>query len=200
MISERLERQIRFIVEVDALKDVFRQTQNIRSRRMENDAEHSWHLCLAAIVLAEYAGQPQLDLLKVLRMVILHDVVEIDAGDTPAYSDAAQIATQHDREQRAADRLFGLLPEDQARSFRAIWDEFEEKRTAEARFAHAVDRFQPLLLNWKTEGHSWRKFDVGKDRVFKRMAPLSDGAPGLVEAMQAIIEECIAKGYLRRAG
>ncbi|HEY3755613.1 MAG TPA: HD domain-containing protein [Opitutaceae bacterium] len=198
MISARLEQQIRFIIEVDALKDIFRQTQNIRSRRDENDAEHSWHLCLTAVVLAEHASDPRLDLLKVLRMVIIHDIVEIDAGDTPAYSDPTQIATQHEREERAADRIFGLLPADQAREFRGIWDEFEERRTTEAKFAHAVDRFQPLLLNWKTDGASWKKFDVEKARVLKRMAPLTDGAPGLVEAMEAIVEDSIAKGFLRR--
>lgn len=197
MISERLERQIRFIIEVDALKDIFRQTQNIQSRRDENDAEHSWHLCLTALVLAEHAGGDKLDLLKVLRMVILHDIVEIDAGDTPAYSDPALLATQHDREQRAADRIFGLLPADQAAEFRAAWDEFEERRSAEAKFAHAVDRFQPLLLNWKTDGASWKKFDVKIAQVQKRMAPLADGAPGLVEAMHDIIEDSIAQGYLR---
>src|SRR5471032_2607798 len=134
MSSERIAQQIRFIIEVDKLKEIFRQTVCIQSRRPENDAEHSWHLCLAVIVLAEHANEPGLDVLRVLKMVILHDLVEIDAGDTFAY-DTAAMAGQHDREAKAADRIFGLLPPDQARDFRALWDEFEEKKTPEARFA-----------------------------------------------------------------
>src|ERR1700691_3970425 len=138
MTHERLEQQVRFILEVDKLKEIFRQTVCTRSRRPENDAEHSWHLCLAVIVLAEHANDPKLDVLRVLKMVILHDLVEIDAGDTFAY-DTAAMAGQHDREARAADRIFGMLPADQAREFRSLWDEFEERRTPEARFAAAAD-------------------------------------------------------------
>ncbi|HYP18005.1 MAG TPA: HD domain-containing protein [Opitutus sp.] len=149
--ATRLRRQIEFIVECDKLKEIFRQTINTQSRRAENDAEHSWHLCLCVIVLAEHANQPDLDVLRVLKMVIVHDLVEIDAGDTFAY-DAAAMAGQHEREALAAARIFGLLPSDQAREFRALWDEFEAKKTPEARFATAVDRFQPMLLNCRTQG------------------------------------------------
>lgn len=197
MTSARLEQQIRFILEVDALKEIFRQTINVRSRRPENDAEHSWHLCLTAIVLAEYANEPGLDVLRVLKMVIIHDLVEIDAGDTYAYGDPALVASQHAREMAAADRIFGLLPEDQARAFRALWDEFEERASPEARFAHAVDRFQPLLLNWKTEGETWRKHGVTQDRVLARMAAVADGAKPLWEAAVALSEDAVAKGQLR---
>ena len=151
MAHERIEQQIRFILEVDKLKEIFRQTVCTQSRRAENDAEHSWHLCLAVIVLAEHANEPRLDVLEVLKMVIIHDLVEIDAGDTFAY-DTARMAGQHDREAIAADRIFGLLPADQAGDFRALWDEFEERRTPEAKFAAAIDRFQPVLLNCSTEG------------------------------------------------
>jgi putative hydrolase of HD superfamily len=139
----RLAQQIEFIAECDRLKEVFRQTLNTHSRRAENDAEHSWHLCLCVIVLAEHANSPTLDLLRVLKMLIVHDLVEIDAGDTFAY-DTAAMATQHAREVVAAERIFGLLPPDQAREFRALWDEFEAKETPEAKFATAVDRFQPM--------------------------------------------------------
>src|ERR1017187_10566746 len=128
MTQERLESQVRFILEVDKLKEVFRQTRCTQSRRAENDAEHSWHLCLAVIVLAEHANEAGLDVLRVLKMLTLHDLVEIDVGDTFAY-DTARMADQHAREARAADRIFGLLPADQAREFRALWDEFEDKRT-----------------------------------------------------------------------
>src|SRR5438105_5030783 len=124
MVPERLHQQIEFIVEVDKLKDIFRQTVTTVARRPENDAEHSWHLCLAAIVLAEHANQPGLNVLRVLKMLIIHDLVEIDAGDTFAY-DTARMADQHAREAKAADRIFGLLPADQATEFRGLWDEFE---------------------------------------------------------------------------
>ena len=146
---ERLAQQIRFIVEVDRLKEIFRQTVLINSRRPENDAEHSWHLCLIVLTLAEHANAPQLDVLRVLKMLILHDLVEIDAGDTFAY-DTKGMADQHAREAVAADRIFGLLPADQGRGFRALWDEFEARQTPEAKFAAAVDRFQPMLLNCHT--------------------------------------------------
>ncbi|HZZ57138.1 MAG TPA: HD domain-containing protein [Opitutaceae bacterium] len=196
MTSARLEQQFRFILEVDALKEIFRQTINVRSRRPENDAEHSWHLCLTAIVLAEYANAPGLDLLTVLKMVIIHDLVEIDAGDTYAYGDPAQMATQHAREAAAADRIFGLLPADQARDFRALWDQFEERATPEARFAHAVDRLQPMLLNWKSEGVTWRSHGVTLDRVLARMAAVADGAKPLWEAAEALAHDAVAKGHL----
>src|SRR5437879_2714104 len=124
-LVSRLSQQIAFLVECDKLKEIFRQTVNTQSRRAENDAEHSWHLCLCVIVLAEHANTPRLDVLRVLKMLILHDLVEIDAGDTFAY-DTARMVDQHAREAVAADRIFGLLPADQAKEFRALWDEFEE--------------------------------------------------------------------------
>ncbi|HEX3730031.1 MAG TPA: HD domain-containing protein, partial [Opitutaceae bacterium] len=176
MKSARLEQQIRFIVEADKLKEVFRQTLVTQSRRAENDAEHSWHLCLLVIVLAEHAQVPGLDLARVLKMVILHDLVEIDAGDTYAYDQAA-MAHQHEREAVAAERIFGLLPPDQGREFRALWDEFEARRTPEAKFAAAVDRFQPMLLGVETAGESWRRHGVTQDRVLARNAHIAEGCP-----------------------
>ena len=195
MTSARLEQQVRFILEVDQLKEIFRQTINLRSRRPENDAEHSWALCLCTIILAEYANDPHLDVLRVLKMVIIHDLVEIDAGDTYAY-DAAQVASQHERELAAADRIFGLLPPDQTEEFRALWDEFEARTSAEARFAHAVDRFQPMLLNWKTEGVTWQSHGVTHDRVLKRMAAVADGAKTLWEKAVELADDAVAKGQL----
>jgi putative hydrolase of HD superfamily len=195
MTPERLERQVAFILEVDKLKEVFRQTVCTQSRRPENDAEHSWHLCLATIVLAEHANEPGLDVLRVLKMVILHDLVEIDAGDTFAYDAAAQ-AGQHDREAVAADRIFGLLPPDQAAEFRALWDEFEEKRTPEARFAAAVDRFQPCLLNTQTGGSAWRRHKVTEDRVVARNAPIAEGSGALWEHTRSLIRRAAERGEL----
>jgi putative hydrolases of HD superfamily len=194
-MSERLEKQIRFIVEADKLKEILRQTQCLNSRRPENDAEHSWHLCLAVIVLAEHANSPDLDLLKVLKMLVIHDLVEIDAGDTFAY-DTARMADQHAREARAADRIFGLLPEDQAAGFRAIWDEFEEKSTPEARFALALDRFQPMLLNCLTEGSAWRRHGVNRERVLARNAAVADGSRAVWEYASAMIQRAVDAGHL----
>jgi putative hydrolase of HD superfamily len=174
---------------------VFRQTVCTQSRRAENDAEHSWHLCLAVIVLAEHANEPRLDVLRVLKMVILHDLVEIDAGDTFAY-DTARMAGQHDREAIAADRIFGLLPADQASEFRKLWDEFEERRTPEARFAAAVDRFQPVLLNCSTEGAAWRRHRVTADRVVARNAHIAEGSAAVWEQAERLIRQAVQAKHL----
>jgi putative hydrolase of HD superfamily len=198
MISSRLEQQIQFIVEVDKLKDIFRQTVTTQSRRAENDAEHSWHLCLCVIVLAEHANTPNLDVLRVLKMLILHDLVEIDAGDTFAY-DTARMVDQHAREARAADRIFGLLPDDQAKEFRALWDEFEEKTTPEAKFAVAVDRFQPMLLNCHSEGAAWKRHGITHDRVVARNRHIADGCSNVWEYAARMIQEAVGAGHLAPA-
>jgi len=195
MTSARFESQIRFIVEADKLKEIFRQTLCTRSQRPENDAEHSWHLCLLAIVLAEHANVPGMDLGRVLRMLILHDLVEIDAGDTYAY-DPARMADQHAREVLAADRIFGILPPDQALEFRAIWDEFEELRSPEARFAAAVDRFQPMLLGCENGGISWRRHGVTQDRVLARNAHIADGCAPLWDYAVRMIQRAVDAGHL----
>lgn len=194
----RLARQIEFIVEVDKLKEIFRQTINTQSRRAENDAEHSWHLCLCVIVLAEHANAPQLDVLRVLKMVIIHDLVEIDAGDTFAY-DTARMAGQHQREALAADRIFGLLPADQAADFRTLWDEFEAKETPEAKFAAAVDRFQPMLLNCRTEGAAWKRHGVTHDRVVARNQHIAEGSAELWCYAEKMIQAVVDAGHLAPA-
>jgi putative hydrolases of HD superfamily len=195
MTHERLESQVRFILEVDKLKEVFRQTVCTQSRRPENDAEHSWHLCLAVIVLAEHANKAGLDVLRVLKMLIIHDLVEIDAGDTFAY-DTAAMAHQHEREARAADRIFSLLPADQAREFRGLWDEFEERTTAESQFAAAIDRFQPMLLNCSTEGAAWKRHHVTADRVLARNSPIAAGSSDLWEKAAEMIRQAVGSGHL----
>lgn len=194
----RLARQIEFIAECDRLKEIFRQTINLTSRRAENDAEHSWHLCLCVIVLAEHANTPGLDLLRVLKMLIVHDLVEIDAGDTFAY-DVAAMANQHEREAAAAERIFGLLPPDQARDFRALWDEFEAKATPEARFATAVDRFQPMLLNCRTEGAAWKRHGVTHDRVVARNRHIAEGCAELWRYAEQMLADVVAAGHLAQA-
>jgi putative hydrolases of HD superfamily len=198
MTHERLESQVRFILEVDKLKEVFRQTLCTQSRRPENDAEHSWHLCLAVLVLAEHANEPRLDVLRVLKMVIIHDLVEIDAGDTFAY-DTARMEGQHDREAIAADRIFGMLPADQCAEFRALWDEFEERKTPESKFAAAIDRFQPVLLNCSTEGAAWKRHGVTADRVQARNAHIAEGAAPVWEKAAAMIQQAVDAGHIRPA-
>jgi putative hydrolase of HD superfamily len=191
----RLAQQIEFIAECDRLKEVFRQTLNTHSRRAENDAEHSWHLCLCVIVLVEHANVPTLDVLRVLKMLIVHDLVEIDAGDTFAY-DTAAMADQHAREAVAAERIFGLLPPDQAREFRALWDEFEAKETAEAKFATAVDRFQPMLLNCRSQGAAWQRHGVTHDRVVARNRHIADGCDPLWRYAEKMLQEIVDAGHL----
>ncbi|MFO1447738.1 MAG: HD domain-containing protein [Opitutaceae bacterium] len=198
MSADRLAQQIQFIVEVDKLKDILRQTVLIHSGRPENDAEHSWHLCLLVIVLAEHANVQNLNILRVLKMLILHDLVEIDAGDTFAY-DTARMADQHEREARAADRIFGLLPSDQAAEFRGLWDEFEAKTTPEARFATAVDRFQPMLLNVRTQGAAWKRHGVTHDRVVARNRHIAEGSVALWDYAAAMIAQSVRDGHLAPA-
>ncbi len=193
--NDALGRQIAFLVEVDKLKEVFRQSRLTQSRRHENDAEHSWHLALAVILLAEHANEPNLDILRVLRMVILHDLVEIDAGDTFAY-DEAGMADQHEREARAADRIFGMLPPDQGAEFRAAWDEFEAQATVEAKFALACDRFQPMLLNLMTDGASWREHGITHDRVVARNNCVAHGSSALWDRMTDMLDQAVAAGIV----
>ena len=193
--AERLRRQIGFIAEVDKLKEVFRQTIVTQSRRPENSAEHSWHFALMIIVLAEHANHPGLDVLRVLKMVLIHDLVEIDAGDTFAY-DTKNMADQHEREAKAATRIFGLLPPDQTAEFRALWDEFEERATPEAKFAAACDRFHPMLLNCLTDGHAWQKHGITHDRVLARNAHVADGSTALWAYAVEMIQQAVNDGHL----
>jgi len=196
--AERLRRQVAFIVETDKLKEIFRQTILTQSRRAENSAEHSWHFALMILVLAEHSNHQPLDVLRILKMVLIHDLVEIDAGDTFAY-DTKNMAGQHEREARAADRIFGLLPPDQTAEFRALWDEFEEKKTPEAKFANACDRFHPMLLNCLTDGHAWRKNGVTQDRVLARNAHVAEGSKTVWEYAVRMINDAVADGHLAPA-
>jgi putative hydrolases of HD superfamily len=191
----RLESQLAFLVEIDKLKNVIRRSLLTDGSRRENSAEHSWHLAVFAIVLQEYAPA-QLDITRVLKMLLIHDVVEVDAGDTFAY-DIGSLATQHEREQRAADRLFGLLPADQERELRALWEEFEQQSTAESRFANALDRLQPLLQNFHSGGQSWREHSVTAEQVFERMRPIERGAPELWPLVLEIIHNASQRGLLK---
>ncbi len=192
--KERLEQQIRFITEVDKVKNIFRQTYLADGKRKENDAEHSWHLALSAVLLREHMRE-EVDLEKVMIMVLIHDLVEIDAGDTYAY-DEAGAATKREREVKAAERIFGLLPEDQGSYFRALWDEFEEYETADAKYAHLLDNFQPLLLNDASEGKSWAEHGVRKSQVCKRNARIRETSEPVWEKMLEIMDKHVEKGNL----
>jgi putative hydrolase of HD superfamily len=191
----RLSQQLAFILEIDKLKSILRQTPITGpERRQENDAEHSWHIAVIAALLAEYAPTA-IDVARVIRMLLIHDIVEIDAGDTFAY-DAAGYSDKAERESRAADRIFGLLPADQAAELRALWDEFEAAATPESRYANALDRLQPLLLNSRTGGGSWSNHHVTRAQVLTRMEPIRHGAPELWPVVQAIVDDASARGWL----
>jgi putative hydrolase of HD superfamily len=194
-MPSRLSQQIEFILEVDKLKQILRQSRKITDRQRENDAEHSWHLSLMVLVLAEHANEPDLDILKVLGMVIVHDLVEIDAGDTFVYDEAAMVG-KLDRERAAADRIFGLLPEDQANHFRALWDEFEERESPEARFAATLDRLQPVLLNIHTDGHAWKHHGIRHDQVLDRNRRMAEGSEAIWAFAKAEIQKAVDSGDL----
>lgn len=197
MAKERPLKQIRFIVEIDQLKQILRQNIKIGTLRNENDAEHSWHLAVMAILLSEYAAAEEVDVLRVVKMVLIHDLVEIDAGDTFCYDEKAY-EDKAWREQRAAERLFNILPPNQAHEIWELWREFEELKTPEARFAACLDRVQPLLLNYHTNGHTWKKPRVTSEKVLQRNELLRENAPLLWEYAKEVIEDSIKKGYLQR--
>jgi len=197
MILDRLQSQLAFIREVDRLKCIFRQTILMDKSRRENDAEHSWHLALMAVLLAEHAREP-IDVARVVRMVLIHDLVEIDAGDTFCY-DEEGAKDKAEREERAAERIFGMLPEDQAAEFRALWDEFEAMDTPESRFAASLDRLQPLMLNAYTHGAGWRRHGIHADQVIERNAHIRDGSQALYEESIRLIENAVAQGDLKPA-
>lgn len=188
------EKQMAFIMELDKIKKITRQTYLTDGSRKENDAEHSWHLALMAVLLKEYANE-EVDLAKVIPMVLLHDLVEIDAGDTYAY-DQAGLATQRARETKAADRIFGMLPEDQGTKFRNLWEEFEAYETAEAKFAHVLDNCQPLLLNDASGGKSWKEHTVHKSQIYKRNEHTAEGSREIWEYMQQLIDKHIQLGHV----
>jgi len=195
----RLDRQMQFLVEIDKLKQVVRQTLLIGGERQENSAEHSWHIAVLAPLLAEYAPDPAIDVARVMQMALIHDIVEIDAGDTYCYDPRAGL-DKAERETAAAARLFGLLPEDQGRGLQGLWEEFEARQTPEARFAAALDRIQPLVHNFMTEGRQWRRHGVHSDQVRERMRPVREGAPRLWRFAESLIDQSVVRGYLAPGG
>ena len=194
-MDERLQKQLDFILEIDKEKNIFRQTHLSGHGRNENDAEHAWHMAIMAYLLQEYSNE-RIVVARVMLMCLIHDVVEIDAGDTYAY-DADGLKTQKAREEAAKERLYSMLPEDQKADLTAIFDEFEERKTPEAKFARALDNLQPLLLNNSNDGGDWRNHDVTAEKVYERQSRTREGSEKLFEVTDKILKENIAKGNLK---
>jgi putative hydrolase of HD superfamily len=193
--SGRFAKQINFILEADKLKQTLRRTVLTDKSRRENSAEHSWHIALSVLVLSEYAEEREIDIFRVVKMLLIHDLVEIDAGDTYCY-DNQGTEDQARREALAADRIFNLLPEDQASSFRRLWDEFESGDTAESKLANALDRLQPFLFNYVTQGQSWQEHEVKSHQAVSRMQPVEDGSTFLWGYVKALLDDAVKREYL----
>lgn len=190
----RLEKQLQFILEIDKVKKIIRQTPLSDASRKENDAEHSWHIALMAYLLQEYVEEP-VEVSKVMLMVLIHDLVEIDAGDTYAY-DEEGAKTKDERERKAADHIFGMLPENQGMYLKALWEEFEAYETAEAKYAHLLDNFQPLLLNDAAGGISWTEHQVKKSQIYKRNEKVEETSATIWKCMQDKIDKHIQAGHV----
>ncbi len=195
MINDRLKKQLDFFLELDKMKNLYRQTYVLHENRKENDAEHSWHIAITAFLLSEYANK-DIDINKVVKMLLIHDVVEIDAGDTYCY-DADGNSTKAEREEKAAQRIFGLLPEDQKDEYYSLWHEFEDSKTNEARFAAVIDRIQPLLLNYTKEGISWREHGIAKKQVLARNADYFNESDELAELIKKALDNAEKNGWLK---
>lgn len=191
---DRLEKQIEFIVEIDKLKAIIRRSYLVGCDRLENSAEHCWHVSVLAMILAEHSDL-EIDLMKVVKMLLVHDIVEIDAGDT-YYFDEKGNADKIDREKKAAERLFGLLPKDQAREFKEAWEEYETRETNEAKFAYALDRFIPILHSYHTNGKSWKKNKIKLEQVMQLNDPIREGSRKLSEYATMLFKKAAEKGYL----
>ena len=193
----RLDKQFAFIIEIDKMKNELPKNIIIDKSRRENDAEHSWHIAVMAMLLSEYVDLPNVDLLKVIKMLLVHDIVEIYAGDTFFYDEKAN-QDKAEREQAAADRIFAMLPADQGTELRALWEEYEELKTSEALFAGAMDRLQPFLLHYYTQGQVWREEHVTSEKIYRRIAPLDKSMPCLWQVIDGMIQDAIRKGYIEK--
>ena len=194
-MDKRLKKQLDFALEIDKEKNIFRQTHLSGHGRNENDAEHAWHMAIMAYLLREYSNEP-VDITRVMLMCLIHDVVEIDAGDTYAY-DAEGLKTQKAREEAAKERIYSLLPEDQKKELAAVFDEFEESKTPESKFAHAMDNLQPLMLNNSNDGGDWREHGVSAKQVYGRQDRTKEGSEKLYEITEQIIKKHVEKGNLK---
>lgn len=193
--SERLRQQIHFLREIDNLKQVLRQTVLIKDNRQENDAEHSWHLAMLSMILSEYSNDSSIDLLRTLKMVLIHDLVEIDAGDTFCYDEQGREG-KVEREREAAHRIFSILPNEMTQEYIDLWEEFESMETSEAQFAASMDRLQPIMLNFYSEGYAWKKHGIKKSQVIERNHHIAKGSKILWEFAENLIDEAVSRGYL----
>ena len=189
---EKLRKQMDFIIEIDKMKNIYRQTLVLNEDRAENDAEHSWHLAMMVMLLSEYANEP-IDVLHTIKMVLIHDIVEVDAGDTYCY-DKEGYKDKAEREEKAAQRLFGMLPEEQRNELYRLWGEFEEFKTPESKFANAVDRCQPMTLNYKKGGISWKKHGIKSSQVYERNKNIGQGSELIWQYMQEVLKDAEDKG------
>lgn len=196
-MENMMKQQIEFLVEIDKLKTINRKTKIIHDSRLENDAEHSWHLAVMALILQGHANR-EIDLFKVIKMLLIHDMVEIDAGDTFAYDIKGQ-ADKLEREAKAAARLFGMLPEEQGKEMMDLWLEFEKKETGEAKFAASLDRLQPLIHNHLNQGDTWRKFNITSEQVLNRNKEIAEGSEKLWAYAESIIHKSVEEGILAKA-
>jgi len=193
--NEKIHNQIKFAITIDEMKNIFRRNLLADGSRRENDAEHSWHLAMLAMLLEEYSAE-KVDIERVLKIALIHDLIEVYAGDTFAY-DAKGNEDKHEREIQAAEKLFGMLDPDQGTEIRELWDEFEAMETAESKYANAIDRIQPLILNYLTDGHTWKMGDVTSDKIYKRMDIIRTATPELWHIVEGIINTSIKAGILK---
>ncbi len=194
MINKRLLKDIDFIVEIDKMKTILRQTSVIGAEQRENDAEHSWHISLMSVILQEDSNE-KIDILKVIKMLLTHDLVEIYAGDTFCY-DSVGNSDKRERELKAAEKIYGMLDDDKGKELRSLWDEFEEMKTPEALFAASMDRMQPMLSNYNNGGGTWKKYNVKKENIYKRISPVEKTSDELWEYVKYMIEE--KRGYINK--
>jgi putative hydrolase of HD superfamily len=197
MDLNRFRKQLDFIIEIDKAKQILRNTILMDASRKENDVEHSWHMAVAAVVFSEYCNENGIDMLKVMKMALIHDVVEIDAGDTFAYGNVNR-EEKAEKELNAAKRIFGLLPEDQSGEFLSLWNEYEAGITQEARFAQAMDSFMPILHNYKTNGLQWQRLNVTSDNVLARNQRIEKGSEELWDYIKSIVDDAVEKGYIEK--
>ncbi len=195
-MDDRLKKQIEFAVEIDKMKTILRRSAIISEPRRENNAEHSWHFATMAMLLYEYAYSDKVDLTRVLKMALIHDLVEIYAGDTFAFDKQANLDKEV-REKEAADKIFGILPEEQGKEYRALWEEFDEMKTPDSIYAAAIDRLQPFLLNHNTEGYTWKLGKVTAQQVYDRIGVVKTALPVLWEFVEDVIDGAIKKGYIK---
>ena len=195
MITKRLKKQIDFIIEIDKMKNIFRKSYITDASRNENDAEHSWHIALMAIILFEYSNFKDIDILKIIKMLLIHDIVEIDAGDVMIYDKKKQ-KTKLEKEKKAADRIFSLLPDEQKKEFHSLWIEFEERKTKESKFARVLDRLQPIILNYCAKGKTWKEANTKSKDILEVNQIINDGSTELWKFAQELVKDSLSKKYL----